>query len=162
MRFTLHGNEFGKEKEGETMLTQENFSSVIDEVMHGAIDMHVHFGPDMPPAADLGVARRLDGLGTARQARDAGMRAIVIKSHHWPTGALARTIQPLVPEVALFGTVVLNYSIGGLNPFAVEVGAKIGCKVLLLPPGSTASRFDVAAALWPYSGQVFEAVRGLP
>ena len=76
------------------MLTQENFSAVIDEVMHGAIDMHVHFGPDMPPAADLGVARRLDGLGTARQARDAGMRAIVIKSHHWPTGALARTIQP--------------------------------------------------------------------
>ena len=54
------------------MLTQENFSSVIDEVMHGAIDMHVHFGPDMPPAADLRVARRLDALGTARQARDAG------------------------------------------------------------------------------------------
>jgi hypothetical protein len=121
------------EQEGETMLTQENFSSVIDEVMHGAIDMHVHFGPDMPPAADLAVARRLDGLGTARQARDAGMRAIVIKSHHWPTGALARTLQPLVPEVALFGTVVLNYSIGGLNPFAVEVGAKIGCKVLFAP-----------------------------
>jgi len=115
------------------MLTQENFSSVIDEVMHGAVDMHVHFGPDMPPAADLGVARRLDGLGTARQARDAGMRAIVMKSHHWPTGALAQTIQPLVPEVTLFGTVVLNYSIGGLNPFAVEVGAKIGCKVLFAP-----------------------------
>jgi hypothetical protein len=35
--------------------------------------------------------------------------------------------------VALFGTVVLNYSIGGLNPFAVEVGAKIGCKVLFAP-----------------------------
>jgi hypothetical protein len=51
------------------MLTQENFSSVIDEVMHGAIDMQAHFGPDMPPAGDLGVARRLDGLGTARQAR---------------------------------------------------------------------------------------------
>lgn len=115
------------------MLTQENFSSVIDEIMHGAIDMHVHFGPDMPPTGDLGVARRLDGLGTARQARDAGMRAVVIKSHHWPTGALARTLQPLVPEVALFGTVVLNYSIGGLNPFAVEVGAKIGCKVLFAP-----------------------------
>ena len=115
------------------MLTQENFSSVIDEVMRGAIDMHVHFGPDMPPTGDLGVARRLDGLGTAHQARDAGMRAVVIKSHHWPTGALARTLQPLVPEVALFGTVVLNYSIGGLNPFAVEVGAKIGCKVLFAP-----------------------------
>lgn len=115
------------------MLTQENFSSVIDDIMRGAIDMHVHFGPDMPPAGDLGVARRLDGLRTAQQARDAGMRAIVMKSHHWPTGAVARTVQPLVPEVALFGTVVLNYSIGGLNPFAVEVGAKIGSKVLFAP-----------------------------
>ncbi len=115
------------------MLTQENFGSVIDEMMHGAIDMHVHFGPDMPPAPDIRVARRLDGLGIARQARDAGMRAIVMKSHHWPTGALARTVQTVVPEVALFGTVVLNYSIGGLNPFAVEVAAKIGCKVVFPP-----------------------------
>lgn len=115
------------------MLTQENFGAVIDEIMHGAIDMHVHFGPDMPPTNDLAVARRLDGIGTARQARDAGMRAVVIKSHHWPTGALARTIQPMFPEVSLFGTVVLNYSLGGLNPFAVEVGAKIGCKVLFAP-----------------------------
>ncbi len=115
------------------MLTQENFGSVIDEMMHGAIDMHVHFGPDMPPAPDIRVARRLDGLGIARQARDAGMRAIVMKSHHWPTGALAHTVQTVVPEVALFGTVVLNYSIGGLNPFAVEVAAKIGCKVVFPP-----------------------------
>jgi hypothetical protein len=120
------------------MLTQENFSSVIDDVMHGAIDMHVHFGPDMPPAPDIRVARRLDGLGIARQAREAGMRAIVMKSHHWPTGALARTIQPVVPEVALFGTVVLNYSIGGLNPFAVEVAANIGCKVVFPPTWNSA------------------------
>jgi hypothetical protein len=120
------------------MLTQENFNSVIDDIMHGAIDMHVHFGPDMPPAPDIRVARRLDGLGIARQAREAGMRAIVMKSHHWPTGALARTIQPIVPEVALFGTVVLNYSIGGLNPFAVEVAANIGCKVVFPPTWNSA------------------------
>ena len=48
------------------MLTQENFAAVIDEVMHGAIDMHVHFGPDMPPTAEL------NGIGTARQVRGAG------------------------------------------------------------------------------------------
>jgi hypothetical protein len=120
------------------MLTQENFNSVIEDVMHGAIDMHVHFGPDMPPAPDIRVARRLDGLGIARQAREAGMRAIVMKSHHWPTGALTQTIQPLVPEVALFGTVVLNYSIGGLNPFAVEVAANIGCKVVFPPTWNSA------------------------
>jgi hypothetical protein len=77
-------------------------------------------------------------LGIARQARDAGMRAIVMKSHHWPTGALTQTIQPLIPEVALFGTVVLNYSIGGLNPFAIEVAANIGCKVVFPPTWNSA------------------------
>jgi hypothetical protein len=66
------------------------------------------------------------------------MRAVVLKSHHWPTGALVRTIQPLIPDVALFGTVVLNYSIGGLNPFAVEVGANIGCKFLFPPTWNSA------------------------
>jgi hypothetical protein len=133
------------------MLTQENFNSVIEEIMHGAIDMHVHFGPDMPPAPDIRVARRLDGLGIARQAREAGMRAIVMKSHHWPTGALARTIQPIVPEVALFGTVVLNYSIGGLNPFAVEVAANIACKVVFPPTWNSAYHVarQVPASLVP-------------
>jgi len=133
------------------MLTQDNFNTVIDEIMHGAIDMHVHFGPDMPPAKDIRVARRLDALGTARQAREAGMRGVVLKSHHWPTGALARTIQPLVPEVALFGTVVLNYSIGGLNPFAVEVAANIGCKVVFPPTWNSAYHVarDVRPSLVP-------------
>ena len=68
------------------MLTQENFSAAIDEIMHGAIDMHVHFGPDMPPTADLAVARRLDGIGTARQAKEAGMRAVVMKSQSSTAG----------------------------------------------------------------------------
>jgi len=133
------------------MLNQENFNAVIDEIMHGAIDMHVHFGPDMPPARDIRVARRLDALGTARQAREAGMRGVVLKSHHWPTGALAQTIQPLVPEVALFGTVVLNYSIGGLNPFAVEVAANIGCKVVFPPTWNSAYHVarDVRPSLVP-------------
>jgi len=133
------------------MLNQDNFNSVIDEIMRGAIDMHVHFGPDMPPAKDIRVARRLDALGTARQAREAGMRGVVLKSHHWPTGALARTIQPLVPEVALFGTVVLNYSIGGLNPFAVEVAANIGCKVVFPPTWNSAYHVarDVRPSLVP-------------
>ena len=114
------------------MLTQENFGSVIDEMMRGAIDMHVHFGPDMPPAPDIRVARRLDGLGIARQAREAGMRAIVMKSHHWPTGALARTIQPIIPEVALFGI------LARLFLDQVPVGANL---VFALMPGRANTRF---------------------
>jgi hypothetical protein len=34
--------------------------------------------------------------------------------------------------------VVLNYSIGGLNPFAVEVAANIGCKVVFPPTWNSA------------------------
>ena len=58
--------------------TVENPSDLIDDIMHGACDMHVHFGPDVPPSPDsLSVARRLDALGTALDADQAGNRRLM-------------------------------------------------------------------------------------
>jgi hypothetical protein len=111
----------------------QNFNAVLDELVRGSSDMHVHFAPDVRPDR-LELARRLDGLETLRSAQEAGMRAIVLKSHYWPTGALAQTLQPLVSATAVFGMVVLNYQYGDrLNPFAAEVGAMTGCKILMGP-----------------------------
>lgn len=50
--------------EGKVMLTQENFSSAIDDIMRGAIDMHVHFGPDMPPDARKRSTARKHGVNS--------------------------------------------------------------------------------------------------
>ena len=111
-----------------------NMDDILSEVMQGAVDSHVHFGPDVAPTpTSLFVARRYDALETAQAAEAAGMAAISLKSHWWPTGALCRQIQKLVPGVKVLGMTVINYHCGGFNPFYVDMSARLGCKVLMAP-----------------------------
>ena len=83
------------------------------ELLKDAFDIHIHTGPSVFP-------RLMDALDTAKSARNAGMRGIVIKNHHTPTVDRGYFVHKAVPEVVTFGGIVLNYSAGGLNPFAVE------------------------------------------
>ena len=101
--------------------------SKTEDILRGSIDMHIHASPDVR------VERRLDALQAALDARGAGMRAIVLKSHDYPTAAMANIIQRVVPEVAVFGSIALDHEVGGLNPHAVEVSAKLGGKVVWMP-----------------------------
>jgi hypothetical protein len=55
-----------KERQGEVV-------SHVDRLLEGAIDIHVHFAPDPR------VERRGDAIEVARQARDMGMRGMVLK-----------------------------------------------------------------------------------
>ena len=102
----------------------------LNELLHGSIDMHLHSGPDVFPC-------RVDALEAAKQARQAGMRAIVIKNHSYPTTPLAMTVGQLVPEVAVFGSICLDYDIGGLNADALEKHAAMGAKVVWMPTFSS-------------------------
>ena len=107
--------------------------SAIDRLIQGAVDIHVHFGPDPR------VERRAGALETARRAAELGMRALVLKSHEYPTMPVAATVQPLVPEVQLIGGVSLDEEVGGLNPHAVEASARMGAKVVWMPTFSAAA-----------------------
>jgi hypothetical protein len=99
----------------------------IDGLMSGSIDMHVHFIPD-----SLAV-RRQDALRLAQSARDAGMRAVVLKSREYNTVPVAMLVSELVPEVSVFGSVTLDNEVGGLNPAAVLAAAPMGAKVVWMP-----------------------------
>ena len=101
----------------------------IDQLLRGAIDMHLHHGPDTRP-------RRVDALEAAKQAQQAGMRAIVLKSHNYPTVPLAILISQLVPGIKIFGSICLDYEIGGLNLLALETSAKMGARVVWMPTTS--------------------------
>jgi hypothetical protein len=79
----------------------------------GAIDIHVHSLPDDRP-------RSLDAIEAARDARDRGMRAIVIKNHYESTAGTAYLVRTLVPGIEVFGGIDLNLTVGGINPAAVE------------------------------------------
>ena len=84
--------------------------------LQGIVDIHVHSDPD-------GVTRKLDALDTARLAKEAGVRAIVLKNHWAPTAQLAYTVAKVVPGIEVLGGIALNRAVGGVNPEAVKQGA---------------------------------------
>jgi len=105
----------------------------VAALLHGAIDMHVHFGPDAH------LQRSVDALDAARQAAAAGMAAIVLKSHDYPTAPVATLVGRAVDGLRVFGGLTLDRQVGGVNPAAVEVSAKLGAKVLWMPTLSSAN-----------------------
>jgi predicted TIM-barrel fold metal-dependent hydrolase len=95
------------------------------ELLKGAIDFHIHTGPDIYP-------RRVNDIEAARQAKRAGMRAVLIKSHATITADRAQ-IAGFVAGFPVFGGVALNWQVGGLNKYAVECAAKMGAKQVWMP-----------------------------
>jgi hypothetical protein len=105
----------------------------IETILQGSIDMHLHHGPDPR------VERRADALQVARQAREAGMRVIVLKSHEYPTAPVAYIVSQIVSDIKIFGSVCLDFEAGGLNPYALLASAKLGAKVVWMPTFTSAN-----------------------
>jgi hypothetical protein len=103
----------------------------IDDLVRGSIDMHVHFAPDAI------VPCRMDALDTAQLARQVGMKAIVLKSHTYVSAPLATMVGKLVPEIKVFGSICLDYEVGGLNFHALAAAAKLGARVVWMPTHSS-------------------------
>ena len=79
----------------------------------GVIDMHVHPDPDV-------FGRSLTDSEMATIARRKGMRGIVLKNHVVTTADRAALAMQQVPGIEIWGGIVLNNSVGGVNPAAVE------------------------------------------
>jgi Family of unknown function (DUF6282) len=107
---------------------------MIDEssLLLGAIDTHVHSAPDVIP-------RQLDDLQLVEEARRAGMRALVLKNHACPTCARAYLLNRIQGDVHVLGGLVLNDTIGGFNPRAVETALKMGGTEIWMPTKSAAN-----------------------
>lgn len=98
-------------------------------IIAGAIDFHVHSSPDV-------VSRSLDDFDLAQMAATSGMKAVVLKNHVTSTADRAVLASKIVPGIEIFGGIVLNRAVGGINPQAVEVMHLIGAgrgKVVWLP-----------------------------
>ena len=101
--------------------------SNVDRLLEGALDIHVHFSPDPK------VERRGSAIDVAQQARDMGMRGLVLKSHEYPSHPVAYTASQAVPGITLIGGITLDVEVGGLNPMAVESSANMGGRVVWMP-----------------------------
>lgn len=110
----------------------------VAKILEGGIDIHIHGYPDA--LVDAG----WDFAWEAKQAYDARMRAVVFKSMHSDTAPMAYFVQQILDDYAkrqdddprpfsCYGGVVLNWSVGGLNPIAAETSAKLGAKIIWLP-----------------------------
>ncbi|MBI2985553.1 MAG: PHP domain-containing protein [Deltaproteobacteria bacterium] len=97
-----------------------------DPVIEGAIDLHIHSGPDCIP-------RWGDSIDIARLASEMGMRAVVFKDHFTPGGVKARLTEKAVPGIAIFGVFCLNHPNGGMNIRSVNMGIDQGAKVIMMP-----------------------------
>lgn len=94
--------------------------------MQGAIDLHFHSYPCLFP-------RIGDDVDIALHARSLGLRALLFKSHHESTVSRAYLLRKLVPDLELFGGIVLNQYTGGFNPAAVEAALQLGGKAVWMP-----------------------------
>jgi hypothetical protein len=103
-----------------------------DKLVSGSIDMHLHPGPDAFKC-------RVDAMEAASQAKQAGMKAIVIKNHSYPTAPIAMMVNQLVPDFKVFGSICLDYEMGGLNVHAVQYAAKAGARVVWMPTFSSSN-----------------------
>lgn len=118
--------------------------------LDGAVDLHVHSFPCV-------FQRRVDDRQAARAAADAGMAAIVLKCHHESTVSRAYLIQPEFPNLKIFGGVVLNQFVGGINPAAAEVALRLGAKEVWMPTIDAAHHVQVHGARGSYDVQSSDA-----
>ncbi len=104
--------------------------------LQGVIDMHVHSNPDIRH-------RAYDDFELMEAGIRVGARAIVIKTHQGTTVDRAflcnrhnEIIHQGDNDFTMFGSVTMNRQMGGINPWAVESGLKLGAKVIWLPTQS--------------------------
>ncbi len=83
------------------------------QTLDGVIDFHAHSDPDS-------VSRSIDAIDLAKLAQSRGMRGLVLKNHWESTASVAYLVRKEVPGIEVFGGIVMNLTVGGLNAAAVE------------------------------------------
>jgi uncharacterized protein DUF6282 len=96
------------------------------DLVRGAYDTHVHVAPDV-------MDRLIDDVDLARRCAEVGLAGFVLKSHYVPTAERAAVVRKVVPGVDACGAITLNASVGGLNPVAVEIAARLDTRVVWMP-----------------------------
>jgi hypothetical protein len=84
-----------------------------DHLLDGVIDFHCHSGPDI-------IGRLINDFELVRQAKAEGMRGIVLKNHYTMTADRAQLAMQEIGGIQVYGGIVLNLSVGGLNIEAVR------------------------------------------
>lgn len=94
--------------------------------LEGAWDIHVHASPSLFP-------RWGDIHDLADKCIEFSMAGFVLKLHHGSSVEAAINLNRLKENIRVYGGVVLNYPVGGINPHAADTAISLGAKVIWLP-----------------------------
>lgn len=119
-------------------------------LLEGAVDLHRHGFPEISE----GIATSLSDVEDITLCREAGMSAVVLKSHVWPTLGRAHLLKELVPGIRVIPSVTLNRFAGGMRPEVVELAAKQGARVAYLPTASAYNDLSRGGISHRISGEI--------
>jgi hypothetical protein len=105
--------------------------TVYDELLVDAVDLHCHVDLEFSISK---FRKALPEWEWLPRAQAAGMRAVVLKSHLWPSVSLSPFLAQLYSgAVRVETSITLNPAVGGLDPFAVEAAVAMGAKAVFMP-----------------------------
>jgi Family of unknown function (DUF6282) len=115
------------------------------ELLRGAIDMHAHTHPAL-------FRRPIDDADLAKIALEHGMRGFVLKDHDSCTAGRAYHVNNLYEDqpVELFSGVVLNRSVGALDPHVVQAALHYGASVVWMPSNHSKHHYDFFGGISDY------------
>ena len=77
---------------------------LADELLRGAIDLHVHGYPEI----SLDVRTRVEDFEIASLAQESGMGGFVLKSHVWPTVGKVYYLKKKFPKLHIISSITLT------------------------------------------------------
>ena len=115
--------------------------------LEGLFDLHIHAGPDL-------VERLGDDMQFAIRGRDAGMAGMAVKAMLENTVSRAYYVNMAVPGFRMVGGVCLNYSVGGINPAAVDTALRAGGRIVWMPTAHARFHAELKGELgsWGHAG----------
>ena len=112
--------------------------------IHGAYDLHTHTAPCLFPRLATDREMVLD-------SRQRGLAGVMLKCHHESSAHRAALLNDEFDDIQVFGGIVLNLSVGGLNPAAVDACLKMGGKAVWLPTFDSRRHVEVHGASGKYA-----------
>lgn len=139
--------------------------AVGSQSLSGVVDIHAHADPDDSSRRP----RSIDVIDLAKLAKERGMRGFVIKNHYESTAAMAYLVRKAVPGIEVFGGIVLNRPVGGVNPAAVEYMTTVKGgwgRVVWMPTEDAENQVRYEKASRPFvsiarNGQLLPEVKGV-
>ena len=113
-------------------------------LLEGSLDLHIHAGPDLFP-------RELDEADVIRQAEEIGMQAVLFKSHFTTNADRVYMLRKMYDGLEIHSSIVLNKSVGGINPEAVFAALNLGAIRVEMPTVDAKQHIEKLGRTYPWS-----------